>query len=141
MIRELCIKYFVVMLLCMVGLVALSYIMQVAFNFDIGSGGSIVTAIAPAMYCGMKYYEKTGEIAEKSVLWAYARYFTAIQAVAGIMILTILWVTIPDFSILFGELGLLLLAAFGFVLLIYFLANRYFFGFGMRTAEKSKAKS
>ncbi len=141
MVRELCIKYFVVMLLCMVGLVALAFAMQAAFNFDIGSGGSIVTAIAPAMYCGMKYYEKTGEIPEKSVLWAYARYFTAIQAVAGILILAMLWATIPDFSILFGELGLIVLAAFGFVLLIYFFANRYFFGFGMRTAEKSKARS
>ena len=141
MLRELCIKYFVAMLLCMVALLAIGYLLKVAFNFDIGSGGSIVTAIAPAMYCGMKYYEKTGEIPEKSVLWTYARYFTVIQAIFGIVIMILLWAIFPELGALFSELGLIVLAAFIFVLFVYFLANRYFFGFGMRTAEKSKTQS
>lgn len=141
MTKAICKRYITVFIVTLLSVGILSYILQTYFQINLGSAGSIVSVIVPAMDAGTNYYRKSGEIPASSIKWAFARYFTAMQVVFIALILAIVWNTIPEFSVLMSSVGLLILAMFiAFYLLIIFLVSRYFFGFGIKTAARSQAR-
>lgn len=137
MTKSICTRYILVFIATLVIIGITSFILQTYFQIDIGSGGSIVSIIIPALDAGTTYYKKSGEAPSTSVRWAFARYFTAIQFIFAIILLATAWNFIPELSSLTSSVGLMVMLGFaGFYLVLIFLTSRYFFGTGIKSAEK-----
>ena len=143
MIKTICIRYTLVFIASMIAIGIISYILKSYFDFEIGSSGTgIVSVLVPALDAGMAHYRKSGEAASASTRWAYARYFTGIQIVFSILVLSVFWIFIPELISLATSIDFFVVAAFLVVyLVVIFLASRYFFGFGINTAEKAAQNS
>jgi len=137
MTKAICIRYILVFIATLAIIGIISFILQSYFQIDIGSGGTIVSIIIPALDAGTAYYNKTGESPSTKVRWAFARYFTAIQFIFAAVFLAIAWNFIPELSALTSSVGLTVLLVFSaFYLILILLTSRYFFGTGIKSAEK-----
>lgn len=137
MTKVICIRYILVFIATLAIIAIIGFILQTYFQIDIGSGGTIVSIIIPALDAGTAYYKKTGEVPSTKIRWAFARYFTAIQFIFAAVFLAIAWNFIPELSVLTSSVGLTVLLAFSaFYLILIFLTSRYFFGTGIKSAAK-----
>lgn len=137
-------RYAVVSLITMLAVLVLAYLLETFAGFDIGSGGSIATALVPAMDAGQTYARRLKEMPASRFAWKLSAVFVVINAALGMafsLIFAVAFGGLADVSELLGAVGALgwvIIIAIAFA--IYWLASRFFFGFGAKNELKMQEK-
>ncbi|SFR47945.1 ABZJ_00895 family protein [Litoreibacter janthinus] len=137
-------RYAIVSLITMVVVMVITYLLAELAGFDIGSGGSIATALVPAMDAGQTYARRMKEMPASSFAWKISAVFVLINAAIGVafsMVFAVAFGGLADVSELLaavGALGWVIIIAIAFA--IYWLASRFFFGFGAKNELKLQEK-
>jgi hypothetical protein len=133
-------RYSLVYLLIVVGLVAVGFALRLALDVSLSPGlSTLLPPMLASLVEGQNFAMKEGSRPPKSKMWRAALGMTACVVVLNLVFTGVIVLVQPDvLSALarFGEL-LALLAVFflGLVLLI----NRFFYGLGVRSYLKSMA--
>jgi hypothetical protein len=141
---QLLARFAIVCVLTIAALMVLDEILIRIADFELGNAANIATAIAPGIYVGQVYAQKTGEALAKGRMWRLAIIGTLINQALGILVMvTVLsWTEFSIADVLrefIAVLGLPLLAAImAGALIIYALVTRYFIGLGQRQMLKAQ---
>ena len=137
MVKTICLRYLLVLIITIISIAVISYILQTYFQINIGSAGSIVTLMIPALDAGTNYFKKQGETPSNGSRWRYAFYFTLIQSAFAGVLLVLFANFIPQITQVLSTVGTGLWAAFMiFYLILILVTSRVFFGMGLNSAEK-----
>ena len=137
-------RYAVVSVITMFAVLVISYLLETLAGFDIGSGGSIATALVPAMDAGQTYVKRVHATPASGFAWKLSAVFVVINAALGIAF-SLIFVTafggLADVSDLLGALGPLgWVIVIAIVFVVYWLASRFFFGLGVKSELKMQEK-
>ncbi|PTX55717.1 hypothetical protein C8N43_0359 [Litoreibacter ponti] len=137
-------RYAIVAAITLVALLILAIVLESYFGLEIGSGGSIVGALVPALDAGQNYARQTKSKPESGYMWKMAALFVPINAAIGAVLFLLIAAVfggLGDIAAVFAELGFgitLVIVAVMFV--IYWLAGRFFMGFGAKNELKLQEK-
>lgn len=137
-------RYAVVSLITMIAILAIAYLLQIFVGYDLGSSASIVSALVPAMDAGQTYARRTKQRPENGFAWKISAVFVAINATLGLafyLVFSMAFGGLADAADLLGAVGAVgwvIIVAVAFV--IYWLASRFFFGFGAKNELKLQEK-
>ncbi|MDA8747155.1 ABZJ_00895 family protein [Litoreibacter sp.] len=137
-------RYIVVAMLSMILISAISYGLETFTGVKLGSTIGIVAAIVPAMDAGQTYAKRWEKRPPNAYAWKLSAAFTVLNLLVGIVLMISLFAyfgTVKDLSDLIGQLATPLSGVIMVVILIvYWLASRYFFGFSAKNYLKAVAR-
>ena len=137
-------RYAVVSVITMFAVLVISYLLEVFVGFDIGSGGSIATALVPAMDAGQTYARRVKKQPESGFAWKLSAVFVVINAALGLAFSLVFVMAFGGLADVFellsgvGPVGWVIIISIAFA--IYWLASRFFFGFGAKNELKMQEK-
>ncbi|MEL7097828.1 MAG: ABZJ_00895 family protein [Pseudomonadota bacterium] len=135
-------RFAVVTLIVFAAVMAISALLQIAFQYEAGSGLGIVTIIVPAMEAGQTQARRTGQAMPGGRMWRLSLLFGLVGLVlssalafgaAAVMGSGALATALAD-----ADLGLMAVMTV-IILVVYILAARFFLAFGQRL-ELNRAK-
>ncbi|MGH1415984.1 MAG: ABZJ_00895 family protein [Pelagimonas sp.] len=136
------IRYTVIYVLAITGLMAISFALQVFTNIEMPTGVSTVLPVMmAAMLEGQRYARETKQPIEPNDAWKAALAATGVVIVVSILLVAVFFVFVPGFAGLFAALGSVgLLIVLTISLVIVLLANRFALTMGAKNELKAQAK-
>ncbi|GHA40478.1 hypothetical protein GCM10008927_00800 [Amylibacter ulvae] len=137
-IKPLIKRFAIAYVLASVGVALVVYLLEKIFGVSGGSGAGMISVMVAAMDMGQTFYKQNNRIPEKSESWRMARWAMIVVFAFTLLVLLFVFITSPQFFATMGIPGLLVILLF--VLLISFLATRFFIGFGAKNLAKVEAR-
>lgn len=138
-------RYSLIAALTMIGLALLSTALSLIAGIQLGGTLGIVSAIVPALDAGQVYGKRWEKRPENGFAWKLAAAFVVLNFVVSIMLVAIMTAWIGEFAIVvdaISDVGVLIFGGIMTVIfLIYWLASRYFFGYGAKLAIRAHQTS
>lgn len=137
-------RYAVVSVITMVAVMVIAYLLEAFAGISIGSGGSIATAIVPAMDAGQVYAKRVQEMPPKGFAWKISAVFVVINAALGVAFFAVVMAIFGGLEgvgyllVMVGVVGWIVILTIGFA--INWLASRFSFGFGAKNELKMQEK-
>ncbi|WP_299191330.1 ABZJ_00895 family protein [uncultured Litoreibacter sp.] len=136
--------YTVYFLLTVIGLGAGAAALSALFDVEIGGSLGIVTVILPSMLVGHRYAKRWESRPPNGYAWRLTAIFTLINiglGLCGALVFVGVMFGWQEISAIMSEFASgYLLAIAAVMFLIYWLAGRFFFGFGAKNQLKSVAE-
>ncbi len=144
--RRICLDFAIANILAIIGVVVLGYLLQMMFEYESGSGLSLVPVLVSALYAGQKYAGRTRSRPESGFAWMASVWMAltglAIStAAAGVLVFTLGIDVSIELGALFGsQSGGAFLIVVGIGIVVQFLVIRFFFGMGAKQTVKAQEK-
>lgn len=135
-------RYAVTYVLCVLALMALAAVLDIAAGIELPSGlSTVLPVLVAALLEGQRHARLTGEEISKSDAWKFARQTTLLVVGINLLFIAIFVLVVPDFLAVFaiiGPVGALILATI--LLVIVLLTNRFFVSKGASGELKNRNK-
>ncbi len=143
---RVCRDFTIAYVLAVLVLIAIGFLIEYLFQYDIGNAANIVPAMVGAMYAGQRYGTRTGTAPPSSFSWAAAFWMLVISIALSFVAIGIFAVLLGMEFVdaileIFSQLPALWIGIIvAVILLVYFLIPRYFFSWGARKASETSQK-
>ena len=136
---KICLNYFITLVLTTFALIVVSGLLAAYTGFDTGSGTSFIPVMVGALVAGQRHAAHTKAMPESGFSWQASMWMTVITALVGAVVLALMLLVLG--TSLAADLQSVSLGIFAavvvVVLLIQFLAIRFFFGMGAKQTIKA----
>ncbi|MEM7744482.1 MAG: ABZJ_00895 family protein [Pseudomonadota bacterium] len=144
--RRICMDFAIANIVAIVGVLVLGYALLALFDYDSGSGLSLVPVLVAALYAGQKYAGRTRARPPSGFAWMASVWMALTGLVISVMAFGALIMALGvdlslELSALFGsQSGGTFLTVVAIAVLIQFLVIRFFFGMGAKQTVKAQEK-